>query len=143
MRRILVRSVVNEKKNDSEKSSSLEEKEKSSQPLRNYISRHGNHFTTELAEKVSSWMLPDDEHVVGIDDLSGITLPEGVTSGDMIFLSNYFYLLLRKSLAVKPKGCIRYALRCMEDSYPEMAFVHFLVDSEWRGMTNLDWEKFT
>lgn len=92
--------------------------------LKEYIARHGHHFTVELAERVLDikWRA---QEVISASERRVYYNISGATVGDMVFLANLF------SDSFSKGKCIRYALEIVGDVTKDgYAFDAWLMSNE-------------
>lgn len=108
--------------------------------LKNYLKKHGYHFTEDLA-----LMACKDFMQFSKIDTEEMDLPKDITVGDVLYYSNYLYSILVPTILPPTSQKIReipnYALALLEGDYPEMVFSNFLNDVKWCEMT-IDWDEF-
>lgn len=120
-----------------------------------YISKHGYHFTNELAELASSAMKNSDgtthrwsaKQVSDAIKAYGISLTNinSCTPGDMCYLANMAYADgLYEGLPDSDKWCLKYAAKIADDidGYEGMPFMRWLSDIIGKEAIDIDWTMY-
>ncbi len=116
-----------------------------------YISTHGYHFTDALSEYASSLMVNanGDKHTWTVqqvmDTIAGlnITIPEGISPGDIAYTSNMAYADFYPDVVKDEACCIRYAYAVATDpdGYDGMIFKRWVADIVGKNI-DIDWDKY-
>lgn len=117
-----------------------------------YVSKHGSHFTNELASYASSLMVnaSGDRHCWTPSEVKksmaslGLTVPEDkATLGDLTYLANMAFADLYPEVCRDEAACLKYAYKIANDpdGYEGMVFSRWCADVIGKS-TNIDWTKF-
>ena len=119
--------------------------------FRDYVRKHGYHFTDDLAEYVSGMMENRNgkEHTWTALQVSksminlGWEIPENITSGDLTYLANMYYSDLYDDPLKDETSCLKSAYRIAtdKDGYDGMIFLRWCSDAIGKGL-QIDWDKF-
>lgn len=122
-----------------------------SDEFRNYIKKHGYHFTDDLAEFVSKMMVNRNgkEHtwttiqVTKALYANGMSVPENVTDGDITYLANMYYADLYDGILKDEISCLKTAhlIATDPDGYEGMIFSRWTSDAIAKSI-KIEWEKF-
>lgn len=116
-----------------------------------YVKKHGYHFTDALAEHVSKMMVNSNgaEHswttgqVAKAMEGLGLSIPEGVTLGDVTYQANMGYADLFPDVLKDEPSCLKYAHKIAHDpdGYKGMIFCRWTSDVIGKGV-HIEWAKF-
>ena len=119
--------------------------------FRDYIKKHGYHFTDELAEHVSKMMVNRNgkEHTWAVEQVlkamssMGYSAPKNVTDGDITYLANMYYADLYDKILKDESSCLKtaYIIATDPDGYDGMIFSRWTSDAIGKNV-KIDWEKF-
>lgn len=116
-----------------------------------YIKRHGYHFTESLAEYASKNMVNANGQLhswttsqvkKSVEGL-GISIPSNVTIGDITYAANMAYADFYPELLRDEVSCIKYAHKVATDpdGYEGIIFCRWIADVIGKSI-KLNWEKF-
>ncbi len=116
-----------------------------------YVERHGLHFTEALAEYASGMMenASGQPHswtasqVKKSMDSLGFTIPSNVTTGDVTYLANMYYVDLYPDPLKDEVSCLKAAHKASNDpdGYEGMTFSRWIADIDKKSI-KIDWKKF-
>lgn len=119
--------------------------------FRDYIKKHGYHFTDELAEHVSKMMVNRNgkEHTWAVEQIlkamssMGYSVPNNVTDGDITYLANMYYADLYDTILKDESSCLKtaYIIATDHDGYDGMIFSRWTSDAIGKNV-KIDWNKF-
>lgn len=121
--------------------------------MKNYINRHGYHFTEELARAASDMMVNSNgkvhkwtpEQVEKTMKMYGLTSRGNCTLGDLTYLANMAYADLYPTVLKDEVSCLRYAsaMASDPDGYDGMPFNRWLSDLKKSKRENrIHWERY-
>ena len=106
--------------------------------FKQYVAKHGYHFSNKLAEYASTLMENNNgqKHSWSTSEMNtqlnsmGIILPKEITLGDMTYLANMYYADFYNDVITDEITCIKAARRIANDidGYKEIAFCRWLAD---------------
>lgn len=116
-----------------------------------YVKKHGYHFTDELAERASKYMVnANGQHhswtvsqvKKSIESL-GFNIPDKVTIGDVTYAANMAYADFYPDLLKDEMSCLKYAYKVANDpdGYDGMIFCRWVADVIGKSI-KIDWEEF-
>lgn len=121
--------------------------------MKNYISRHGYHFTDQLAQVASDMMINSNgkahkwtsDQVEKTMKMYGLHAHGNCTLGDLTYLANMAYADLYPTVLKDEISCLRYAVAIADDpdGYEGMPFNRWLSDLKKRKHEDrIQWDKF-
>lgn len=121
--------------------------------LKSYTSRHGYHFTDQLAQAASDMMVNSNgkshrwtpEQIEKTMKMYGLRCTGKCTLGDLTYLANMAYADLYPSVLKDEVSCLRYAVAMADDpdGYDGMIFNRWLSDLKKSKRANrIQWEKY-
>lgn len=121
--------------------------------MKNYVNRHGYHFTDKLAQAASEMMVNSNgsshkwtpEQIEKTMKMYGLKCRGNCTLGDLTYLSNMAYADLYPSVLKDEISCLRYAIAMADDpdGYEGMVFNRWKSDLKKSGREHrIQWEKY-
>lgn len=117
-----------------------------------YVTRHGYHFTNELADCASKMLINANkrdhrwtsEQVRQNLAMQGITDFGRCTIGDITFLANMAYADFYPEVLQSESACIKYAIAVSKDpdGYDGIAFSRWIADLIGKRNTTIEWERY-
>lgn len=114
----------------------------------NYISHHGNHFTSKLADCMTKKMENADgsthnwtsAQVAKALEPQRSKMPASITDGDLAYAANMCYADFFPGLAKTEEDCLKYAVMTAmdKDGYDGMIFSRWLSDVIGKGI-EINW----
>lgn len=118
---------------------------------KDYVKKHGLHFTDELAEAVSKMFINADgsyRHWTAAQAKKaftslGYTIPSYVTTGDITYLANMAYSDFYPEVLKDEASCLKYACKVANDpdGYEGLPFCRWTADVIGKSL-DIDWEKY-
>jgi hypothetical protein len=119
--------------------------------LQDYIEKHGNHFTVELAMEASKCLINKDgsKHLWDAEQVEKLTEKKVYynitrsTLGDMVYIANMAYANYFPNVIDRKNKCIEAALAIVEDvdGYEGMAFSSWVTGLVYQGK-DFDFSKY-
>lgn len=118
---------------------------------KDYLSKHGKHFTEALAEHASKMMVNSNgqshswtsSQVKDAMKNLGLNIPSKSTIGDLTYAANMAYADFFPDPLKDETSCLRYAYRLANDpdGYEGMIFCRWIADIKNKGK-EIDWELY-
>lgn len=118
---------------------------------KNYLKKHGHHFTNELAKHASEMMVNANglQHSWTSDQVkikmlnAGLNIPDHITLGDITYLANMYYADFYPDPLTDEMQCIHaaYKIATDPDGYEGMILRRWISDIVGKKI-QIDWEHF-
>ena len=120
--------------------------------FKDYVSKHGYHFSERLSEYASSMMKNDNgtDHKWTAAQVRNALVELGTTDfnkstlGDLTYLANMAYADFFPEVITSETACIKYAYAVAhdKDGYDGIAFNRWLSDVISKKITDIEWEHY-